>query len=94
MTLSIHDPARLEILLDGYRPLPAFVEHEAQVEVGYRLIRHLSAAHWLVEHELDPVARDPDGTAGGILRKALDIGSGTAEGRARRDANWLSAGSC
>jgi len=53
VTLSIYNPAR-EILLEGYRPLPDFAEHVEELEVGYRLIRHLSVAHWLAEHELDP----------------------------------------
>jgi hypothetical protein len=54
VALSLYDPDRLAILLDGYRAMPEFVEHVEQVRLGYRLLRHLSAARWLTEHELDP----------------------------------------
>ncbi len=54
VALSLYDPDRLGILLDGYRALPAFLDHVEQVELGYRLLRHLSAARWLTEHEFDP----------------------------------------
>lgn len=54
VALSLYDPDRLAILLDGYRALPAFVEHVEQVRLAYRLLRHLSAARWLHEHDLDP----------------------------------------
>jgi hypothetical protein len=54
VALSLYDPDRLAILLDGYRAMPTFVEHVEQVRLGYRLLRILSAARWLTEHELDP----------------------------------------
>jgi len=54
VVLSLYDPDRLATLLDGYRATPAFVEHVERVRLGYRLLRHLSAARWLTEHALDP----------------------------------------
>jgi hypothetical protein len=54
VVLSLYDPDRLAILLDGYRAMPTFVEHVEQVRLDYRLLRHLSTARWLTEHELDP----------------------------------------
>lgn len=54
VALSLYDPDRLAIFLDGYRALPGFVEHVEQVRLGYRVLRHLSAARWLHERGLDP----------------------------------------
>jgi aminoglycoside phosphotransferase (APT) family kinase protein len=54
VALSLYDPDRLAVLLEGYRALPAFLEHVERVRLGYRLLRHLSAARWLSEHEFDP----------------------------------------
>ncbi|HLN06624.1 MAG TPA: phosphotransferase, partial [Acidimicrobiales bacterium] len=54
VVLSIHDPDRLAILLDGYRAIAKFAEHVEQVRLAYRLLRHLSVASRLAEHELDP----------------------------------------
>ena len=38
----------------GERASPTFVEHVERVGLGYRLLRHLSPARWLSEHEFDP----------------------------------------
>ena len=52
--LSLYDPDRLAILLDGYRATPTFVEHVERLRLAYRLLRHMSAARNLAEHGLDP----------------------------------------
>jgi hypothetical protein len=54
VVLSLYDPDRLAILLDGYRAIPTFVEHVERLRLGYRLLRHMSVARNLAEHALDP----------------------------------------
>jgi Ser/Thr protein kinase RdoA (MazF antagonist) len=54
VVLTHWDEHRLPAVLDGYGASAAFRARVAGAHDGYRIIRHLAARSWLVEHGVDP----------------------------------------
>ena len=54
VVLTHWDEQRLPAVLDGYRASTALRAHLAETFDGYRIVRHLAARSWLVEHGFDP----------------------------------------
>lgn len=54
VVLTHWDEHRLPAVLDGYGASAAFRERVAGNYNGYRILRHLAARSWLVEHGFDP----------------------------------------
>jgi len=53
VVLTHWDEQRLPAVLDGYRASTALRAHVTETSDGYRIIRHLAARSWLVEHGFD-----------------------------------------